>query len=387
MHFHAPNTPAQRRYDLDWLRVGALALLIAYHIGTFYVSWDWHIKSRFSSDAIEPLMRLVNPWRLPLLFLISGMALRFALEKVPAARLSWNRLYRLGLPLLFGFFVVCAPQSYFELLANGEIEPDYWAFYGQYLDVDFEFSILTPSWNHLWYLVYLLVYTLLICACAGSLDRLASGLKSWNGAWQGPLLLLVPPALFVLADATLAERFPVTHALVDDWYTHGISLSAMLFGFTVARNTPFWSAISRGTGWAGAIGIALATLLLLRSLPDAAVGPLRLIYGWCVMVLLLGLASRYLNRNSPALSYLSAAMLPYYVLHQTLTIVLGAWATNLRLPLWSEVWVVTIGTIMGCIAGYEIIRRVPPLRPLFGVPTRLGAQVTLPTPISTANQS
>lgn len=385
MHSLAPTTPTLRRYDLDWLRVGAFALLIAYHIGMFYVSWDWHIKSRFSSEAIEPLMWLVNPWRLPLLFLISGMALRFALERTPAARLRRQRLCRLGLPLLFGFFVVCAPQSYFELLANGEIGPDYWAFYGQYLDVDFEYSILTPSWNHLWYLVYLLVYTILICTCADPLGRLADRLDRQGGAWWGSVLLLVPPVLFVLADAILAEQFPVTHALVDDWYTHAISFSAMLFGYLVARATPFWSAVNRGTSLAGAVAIVFAAALLLRFVPDPAVGALRLVYGWCTIVLLLGIASRYLNRWNPILSYLVTATLPYYVLHQTLIVVLGAWATTLNLPLWSEVWVVTIGTITGCVAGYEIIRRVPPLGPLFGVPAHRRARATAPTPLPKAS--
>jgi hypothetical protein len=42
-----------RRHDLDWLRVAAFALLIFYHIGMFYVTWDWHIKSRHASTLIE----------------------------------------------------------------------------------------------------------------------------------------------------------------------------------------------------------------------------------------------------------------------------------------------------------------------------------------------
>jgi len=63
-----------RRYDLDWLRIFAFGLLILYHVGMYYVSWDWHVKSPFASTTLEPLMMLSSPWRLALLFFVSGCA-------------------------------------------------------------------------------------------------------------------------------------------------------------------------------------------------------------------------------------------------------------------------------------------------------------------------
>nr|MDQ3040243.1 acyltransferase family protein [Pseudomonadota bacterium] len=70
-----------RRYDLDWIRVCAFALLVLYHVGMYYVTWDWHVKSPVASATIEPLMLLTSPWRLSLLFLVSGAATAFLLEK------------------------------------------------------------------------------------------------------------------------------------------------------------------------------------------------------------------------------------------------------------------------------------------------------------------
>ena len=60
----------QRLYFLDWLRIGAFALLVLYHVGMYYVTWPWHVKSADASAALEPFMRLSSPWRLSLLFLI-----------------------------------------------------------------------------------------------------------------------------------------------------------------------------------------------------------------------------------------------------------------------------------------------------------------------------
>lgn len=380
MTYTVHTSPKPRRHDLDWLRVGAFAVLIAYHIGMFYVSWDWHIKSRFHSDAIEPVMRLVNPWRLALLFLISGMALRYALDRVPVAQLCGLRLKRLGLPLMFGFFVLCAPQSYFELLQKGEIGADYWAFYMDYLDVDFEFSILTPAWNHLWYLLYLLVYTLIICAAAGPADRLAAYLDGSDNVWLGPFLLAIVPVIFTVASVALADRFPITHDLVNDWFTHAISLTAMLFGYLVARAPSFWQCLRQTGLWAAACSVVLGAIIVADLLPLANSGLVRLIYAWCIIIALLAAGDRYLNRNAPLLGYLNKAILPYYVLHQTLIVSLGALATASRLPLVLEVCLVMFGTIAGCLIGYELIRRVAWLRPLFGLPLRSPGSPANPIP-------
>ena len=65
------SPPDARRIDLDWIRIGAFALLILYHVGMFYVTWDYHVKSPHASHAVEPFMFLTNPWRLTLLFIVS----------------------------------------------------------------------------------------------------------------------------------------------------------------------------------------------------------------------------------------------------------------------------------------------------------------------------
>ncbi len=102
----------QRRYDLDWLRITAFGLLILYHCGMFYVSWDWHVKSSRASETIEPLMMLTSPWRLTLLFLISGAATRFMADKMKVGGFLSARMARLWPPLLLGVFVIVPPQSY-----------------------------------------------------------------------------------------------------------------------------------------------------------------------------------------------------------------------------------------------------------------------------------
>src|SRR5690606_21364069 len=110
----APST--DRRHDLDWIRVGAFGLLILYHVGMFYVPWDWHVKSSQPVAWLEPVMQLTSPGRLTLLFLVSGAATRFMADKMSAGSLAKLRTIRLLPPLILAMVLIVPPQSYYEIV-------------------------------------------------------------------------------------------------------------------------------------------------------------------------------------------------------------------------------------------------------------------------------
>ena len=111
---HGVNT-APRLYFLDWLRAAAFGLLVLYHVGMVYVSWDWILKSPHAGRTIEPLMMLSAPWRLALLFLISGAAMSTLLAH-RSHRFLRERSMRLLLPLALGVLVIVPPQAYVEVM-------------------------------------------------------------------------------------------------------------------------------------------------------------------------------------------------------------------------------------------------------------------------------
>jgi glucan biosynthesis protein C len=129
-----PMTPASSRlYFLDWMRILAFFILIFYHVGMYYVSWDWHVKSTSASSAIEPLMMLSSPWRLSLLFLISGVASSFMLGKLRVGQFVRQRSWRLLIPLLFGMLVIVPPQSYFQVIEKVAYTGSYFDFMQLYV--------------------------------------------------------------------------------------------------------------------------------------------------------------------------------------------------------------------------------------------------------------
>lgn len=375
-----------RRYDLDWIRVGAFLLLIFYHIGMMYVPWDWHIASSHKVEALAMPMSLLNAWRLSILFFISGIAVRYAADKYGKANggqgFAKRRFWRLFIPIVFAILVIVPPQTYLQLRMAGTIEADMVGFYKTYLNLNQAWSVITPTWNHLWYVVYILPYTLLVLFLAPVLNRLQLGKvgKLFVSLTKGWRLLFVPIGLFLLYRYTLVTRFETTHNFVNDWANHAISFTVFLMGWFWAKSPAFWNAIAKIWKTAAALTlisiIALAVayenweLVLQNGFMLTAAQVLRVCYAWIMIIAIFGFGQAYLNRPSKTLTYMTQAIFPWYILHQTITVIVGyALVTYFDLGLALESTLVIIGTIAGCAIMHEfVIRRVRILRPLFGLP-------------------
>lgn len=370
-----------RRHDLDWLRIIAFAILIFYHIGMFYVTWGWHVKSPHANEHPEILMLLANPWRLALLFFISGVALRFLSDKLGAGGFARERAARLLPVMVFGMAVVVAPQTYFELRQAGDIGADVASFYGEYIRPSELHGLITPTWNHLWYVAYLLVYSLLLAPFLPLLRRLAARLDALKGR-AGPAavlaVMLLPVLPFILYRLTLDPHFPTTHNLFWDWANHAHRFTILLIGYFVAKNPGFWAAAGRALPFAAVYALGFGALYVwavenfhLIEGRDEILWPIRMgriLFAWCVILTLLGLARRFLNRSGPALRYLNEAIFPYFILHQTITVTAGYYLAQMSLNVWMEFAALSAITIGGCALLHEfVIRRSRILRPLFGL--------------------
>jgi acyltransferase-like protein len=354
-----------------------------------YVSWGFHIKSEHRIAELEPLMLLLNPWRLALLFLVSGAATRFMLGKSTPGRLCRSRTARLLPPLLFGMLVIVPPQAYDQVVESVGYDGGFLDFYlRDYFAFGPQFChpgpcLLLPTWNHLWFVAYLWVYTMglgaVLSVRPGLMRRAEQAIAP---IFSGGRLLLLPAAMFAAYRLLLLPHFPSTHALSGDWYNHALYGSVFLFGVLVARSDSVWFAITRFRWPALVLAAAIfVSGLVLRSfyasgqpLPLALKIYAGIAYGcyqWFCIVAVLGFARRWLNRDSPARRYLTDAVFPYYIVHQTAIVLIAHQLKGLDLPAWIEATIVIAGTLAPCAATYEIVRRVTLLRPLFGL--RAGA--------------
>jgi len=385
-----PNAAFPRRYDLDWLRIIAFGLLILYHTGMFFVTWDWHVKSPHANTGPEYAMSLLSPWRLALLFFISGVAIRFLADKLGTRRFMGDRVVRLLPVIVFGMIVVVMPQTWAQLRQTGIIDSNILQFWPQYMTSGSINEVIVPTWNHLWYVVYLLVYCLLLAPflpllrwiADGPFDRLMQRMERL-GPLALPVLLLVPAIPFFAYRIWVDPHFPTTHNLVWDWANHAHRLTILLYGYMVAKSPSFWRVIDRALplallfavfyGWA--YGWAIARPVEDWAGQDALLWAFRLgriVYAWAAILTLFGLARRFLTHDGPVRRYLTEAIFPFYILHQTIIVMVGFYLAPMRIGAWPEFWIIITATIIGCTLGFEIVRRVQILRPVFGLKWNAG---------------
>jgi len=375
---------SERRIDLDWIRIIAFLTLILYHVGMYYVSWDWHVKSPHASKTVEPLMLFTNPWRLALLFVVSGAATAFMIRRLKPGELARTRSWRLLVPLLFGMYVIVPPQSWLEVVEKGGHAIGFGDFYLRDLAADGTFCrgkdcLALPTWNHLWFVAYLWVYTMVVAALLawrpGLRERLAAGLERHLSGWG----LFVWPWLAIAGlRLVLVGRFPSTHALVDDWHNHALYFTVFAFGFLAAHAMPIWQAMERAR-WT-ALLLSLATYAFIAwyfSTFSDRVPPTdglrwfqRAVYAlnqWSWIVAACGFAHRHIRKDGPARRYLTDAIFPFYIVHQTAIIVFAMAMKPLGLAPGVEAPLLILATAAACVATYEVAKRIRIARPLFGL--------------------
>jgi hypothetical protein len=386
-----PSTASNpdRRYDLDWIRVGAFFLLILYHVGMFYVPWDWHVKTPHPVEALEPFMLLTNPWRLTLLFLVSGAATRFMADKTTVGKLTGARVARLLPPLLFAMFVIVPPQSYYQVVEYIAAHPgtalsvdNFWVRYatasGHWCSPDG--CLITPTYNHMWFVAYLFIYTLGLAGLLLVWRRLGEHIQAGAERILKGFGLLAWPILFLgLLRGTLYVRYGETHALVGDYYVHAVSLSAFLLGFGLAKSEVLrqrliaarWPALALAVaayaGWASFVWIYRGDTPIPPPGLKLAMRFVHATDAWCAIVAILGFGAKHLNRGGAALRYLTLGVFPFYLVHQTLIVVMAHHLAKLNLPQPLEAAILIVLTFAGCFATYEIVRRIPGVRILFGL--------------------
>lgn len=325
-----------RRTDLDWLRVLAFGLLIFYHAGMAWSGWNWHVTSPDSLDGLREAMRFLNRWRMPLIFVVSGAAIGLALGARPPGAFVRDRLKRLLLPLAFGMVVLVPPQVYLERLHSGRFTGSFL----QWLPQAFEgvYPKGNLSWHHLWFLAYVLVLTLGLLPVflrARSASGQAAVAKAGRIAARHGLhwTMVLPLAASTLWLAPISWN---VNGLVGDW--HGlVSYGALLlYGAFLFGSCDLLAALERQRFLSLAIGVLAYGCLyagyfagtVRPTIPAEARPVFALLSAVNVMAWLfaiIGFAHRNLSRRPAFLSEATEAVYPFYLIHQTVTVI-AVWA-------------------------------------------------------------
>jgi peptidoglycan/LPS O-acetylase OafA/YrhL len=371
----------QRHYGLDWLRIGAFALLILYHVGMVFVPWDYHVKLAGPGWATVPMMA-TNPWRLSLLFIVSGYASRALLKRHSSRwRFARNRTARLLVPLVFGMAVIVPPQAWVELVTKRGYPHGFaWFWWHDYFRFDSTLGLPLPTWNHLWFVAYLWIYTLAITLAVAVTPKPARerAQRGFEALFRGPVLMLLPLVWMVLVNLVLFPGGRETHAVLGDWVAHATYFPAFLFGFALARADDTLASFVRW--WKVAAGVALVSYALVAGIeltwPGVARAPrgvgelfsiARAVEGWFAIAALIGFADSHWNRDHRWRPMLTEAVFPFYIIHQTVIVVVAWWLRGAGLSMLADFLILVAATVAGCWAFYLVGRKIRLVRPLIGL--------------------
>ncbi|MBI4852142.1 MAG: acyltransferase family protein [Acidobacteria bacterium] len=369
------QNPSSRHYELDWLRIIAIVILLFYHVGMAFVSWSWHIKNQETSTLLEDIMVWFHQWRMPLLLFISGAATYFALGKKSTKKYLSDRVKRLLVPLVFGFFVIVPPQIYYEKIS---LYSSFWDFYPTVYHF-IPYPKGSFSWHHLWFIAYLLIFSVIALPLFVFLRKEKSkklfDLMVKFFSKPGALLTLALPIL--LSQIILRPFFPEeTHDLIHDWAYFTFYFSFFLFGYLLCCDIRLWEIIKEQR----TLNILMALLTLIpfyiiwfidgdwSNTLRITYSILKIFIAWFWVIALVGYGQKYLNFENPILIYSSEATYPFYILHQSVIIAIGYYVIQWQLNLWVKYSIITILTFSFCMGLYHlVIKRFNLTRVLFGM--------------------
>lgn len=344
-----------RRYDIDTIRVIALALLILYHIAVGFQPWGIYISFITNEQPLEELWRLMevmNIWRIPILFVVSGMGVCFAMERRDWKQLIGDRTMRIAIPYIFGFYFIV---------------PIYLIIFNSYYDRPLFYM---PNPGHLWFLSNIFLYVLALLPLfhyfINHPDNIVFRLVSY--VIRKPLGVIFIFASPLVIEAVLVN--PDTYAAFALDPIHGLLVGMICFlvGFVfVSLKGQFWDAVKKVKLVALVLGLSLYLVrvdILAPSLDGTLLAPIEST-SW--MLSAFGFGAAYLNRPSNLLAYLSSAVYPAYIVHMPVQFFSATIIFPLSAPAFVKFMLVLMTTYIGSLLIFEIVKRFKWIRFLFGM--------------------
>jgi len=360
-----------RRYEMDWLRVFAILAVFVFHSCRFFDQMDWHVKSATTHASVQGWIMFLNAWLMPLMFVISGASLFYAVGKGNVGSFIRDKVLRLFVPLLVGIFTHIALGVYLERITHHQYSGSFFSFYPHYFEGMYGLGG-NCAWTglHLWYLLVLFIFSIVFLPLFYLLKGSARGFTNKLGNFlslPGVILILILP---VGLSAIFAPR------IFGAWPT-STYLLYLFYGFIIFSHDRLQEHIRQMRIFY--LGLALVVSIIMvwqfgYILPPKGTqsylyfGLGFIISSWCCILAFIGFALKYLTTNGPFLKHANEAVLPFFIMHQTVLLCLGYLILPWQIPDFVKWLLIALSSFILIIVLYEFaVRRFNLLRILFGM--------------------
>jgi glucan biosynthesis protein C len=360
----------ERRHDLDWLRVGAVLLLLPFHSARVFDPFEgFYVHSASTNEPLFwSVIALISIWQMELLFVLAGAASWYAFEHRTAHSYRAERVKRLLVPLLFGLVVIVPIQSYLAIVWRGGSSSIVW-FTAEYWSFQREFGGYDGGWTpgHLWFILYLFIYAMVAASLFARWHARSEPVR-----WTRWFLLLLPLVMF------LGDAMPWPEDGPQNLF---YSFALFVAGFLLVSDRGFEDALDRAWRWLAPVaGVLVAGQLWLwssgtwagwddGSAVSALLDLLEMSITWITVLALLSVGRRFLSFENGFLRWANEGAYPIYLLHQSVIIVVAyAVLTAAGMSALLGFVVVTTISLAVTVALYEfVVKPWNPMRFLFGM--------------------
>jgi hypothetical protein len=344
-----PVVHQPRILALDYLRVIAVGILFFYHLCMIWVpEWNFHFKQETDWNWLQHLMMLTSPWRMGLLWFISGTSLYVMQRKWGIRFLLTSRSNAILLPLLFGLLFIVPVQLFVEMTQKGAIDSTFWEFVENFYfgSHDYFEGFSAGVWhhvdvNHLWFLRSLWRFTLVLVILQYPISQLQKRFGTFNFKWLG--LLVVVSLIVMNVDNSDLKR---------DIY----GFTCLFFGYIFGTSEQFWNWLKERVQLVVicAICLILTYQIIFLLFQLQLVEEVLIVIGLfsynaskgVTLIAILAIAHRVFTKKSSIICKANKYVFPLYVIHQSVLIIIAFLVASLGL---SAIYSLTLTLVISII--------------------------------------
>ena len=347
-----------RKNYIDNLR--NLTILLLFPVHTFMIWNDF--GSRFyiwqgENKILSTLIVLVNPWFMPILFVLAGMSARYALGKRTNREFIIHQISKLLIPFISGMIIPVPFQTLYarKFFDNydGSLLDNWVYFFTHLTDFSGYDGAFTPG--HLWFVLFLFLISLitLVVFRFAPYEKVSGSVEKMPVL--GVVLLFIPVWLMYYLG-----NF--------GGFSIGKNLVLYLVGYYVLSNDSIMNKLEKNIGWLVCL-CAIGTIVSVAvSYKFSYYGDLWVNFiGWISILVLLVLGIKLLNNRTGFTEYFNRASYPIYILHQSILVALAYYVVQISNILLVKVFCICIGSFLLTVLAYHLLRVVPVIRKMIGI--------------------